>query len=123
MTRTIPLFLILGLLFAAKKQSRAKTEFTVTGIVIGESGDGLSKVKLTIFDDKNERIKKGKTKGDGSFKFKKVLPGNYIIKGKHKNEGEVELDFTIERKDIDLRLEYLSDAENLNALMVTDETS
>ena len=123
MTRTMPIILIFGLLFAAKKQSRTKTEFTVTGTVIGVSGDGLSKVKLTIFDDKNERIKKGKTKGDGSFKFRKVLSGNYIIKGEHKDEGEIELDFTIERKDVDLMLEYISDAKNLDGLIINDETS
>jgi len=109
MIRLVPLTLLVGLLFAVDKEGKEKTKFDVTGTVIGESGEGLKKVKLTIFNDLGEKVESGKTKKNGDFKFKKMKAGDYRIVGEHKEEGEVSVDFTITRKDVDLKIEFQSD--------------
>ena len=108
MTRLVPLTLLIGLLFAVDKEGKEKTKFDVTGIVIGENGEGLKKVKLTIFNDLGEKVESGKTKKSGEFKFKKMKAGDYRIVGEHKKEGEVSVDFSITRKDVDLKIEFQS---------------
>ena len=108
MIRLVPLTLLIGLLFAVDKKGKEKTQFDVTGIVIGESGEGLKKVKLTIFNDFGEKVESGKTKKSGEFKFKKMKAGDYRIVCEHKEEGEVSVDFSITRKDIDLKIEFQS---------------
>ena len=109
MTRLMPLILLIGLLFAVDKEGKEKTKFDVTGIVIGENGEGLKKVKLTIFNDLGEKVESGKTKKNGEFKFKKMKAGDYRIVGEHKKEGDVSVDFSITRKDVDLKIEFQSD--------------
>lgn len=109
MTRLVPLTLLIGLLFAVDKEGKEKTKFDVTGIVIGENGEGLKKVKLTIFNDLGEKVESGKTKKSGEFKFKKMKAGDYRIVGEHKKEGEVSVDFSITRKDVDLKIEFQSE--------------
>ena len=109
MIRLVPLTLLIGLLFAVDKEGKQKTKFDVTGTVIGESGEGLKKVKLTIFNDLGEKVESGKTKKNGEFKFKKMKAGDYRIVGVHKDEGEVSVDFTITRKDVDLKIEFQSE--------------
>ena len=109
MTRLVPLTLLIGLLFAVDKEGKEKTKFDVTGTVIGESGEGLKKVKLTIFNDLGEKVESGKTKKSGEFKFKKMKAGDYRIVGEHKKEGEVSVDFSITRKDVDLKIEFQSE--------------
>ena len=80
MTRLVPLTLLIGLLFAVDKEGKEKTKFDVTGIVIGENGERLKKVKLTIFNDLGKKVESGKTKKSGEFKFKKIyLISNEII--------------------------------------------
>ena len=108
MIRLVPLTLLIGLLFAVDKEGKEKTKFDVTGIVIGENGEGLKKVKLTIFNDLGEKVESGKTKKSGEFKFKKMKAGDYRIVGEHKKEGEVSVDFSITRKDVDLKIEFQS---------------
>ena len=51
MSRFLPYALLFGLLFAVGKEGKEKTKFDVTGIVIDQDGEGLKKVKLTIFND------------------------------------------------------------------------
>ena len=109
MIRLVPLTLLIGLLFAVDKEGKVRTKFDVTGIVIGENGEGLKKVKLTIFNDLGEKVESGKTKKSGEFKFKKMKAGDYRIVGEHKKEGEVSVDFSITRKDVDLKIEFQSE--------------
>ena len=109
MIRLVPLTLLIGLLFAVDKEGKEKTKFDVTGIVIGENGQGLKKVKLTIFNDLGEKVESGKTKKSGEFKFKKMKAGDYRIVGEHKKEGEVSVDFSITRKNVNLKIEFQSD--------------
>ena len=71
MIRLVPLTLIIGLLFAVDKKGKEKTQLDVTGIVIGESGEGLKKVKLTIFNDLGEKVESGKTKKVENLNLKK----------------------------------------------------
>ena len=95
MIRLLPIILVLGLVFAVDKEGKEKTKFNVTGIVLGENGEGLKKVKLTIFNEIGKKVESGKTKKSGEFKFKKMKAGNYSIVGEHKEEGEVSVDFSI----------------------------
>ena len=106
MIRLFPYMLLIGFLFAVGKEGKAKTKFTVTGIVIGKDGEGIKKVKLTIYDENGKKIDSGKTNVDGEFKFKKMSAGKYRIIGEHKREGEVEHGFSITRKDIDFKLKF-----------------
>ena len=102
MIRLVPIILVLGLVFAVDKEGKEKTKFDVTGIVVDENGEGLKKVKLTIFNEIGKKIESGKTKKSGEFKFKKMKAGDYRIVGEHKEEGEVSGHFSITRKDVDL---------------------
>ena len=111
MIRLFPYMLLIGFLFAVGKEGKAKTKFIVTGIVIGKDGEGLKKVKLTIYDENGKKIDSGKTNGDGEFKFKKMKAGTYKLVGNHKKEGEVERDFSITRKDIDLKIQFSPEQE------------
>ena len=121
MIRLVPLTLLMGLLFAVDKEGKEKTKFDVTGIVIGENGERLKKVKLTIFNDLGKKVETGKTKKSGEFKFKKMKAGDYRIVGEHKDEGEVSVDFSITRKDIDLKIEFQS--ELLDKSPIVDDLS
>ena len=121
MIRLVPLTLLMGLLFAVDKEGKKKTQFDVTGIVIGKNGEGLKKVKLTIFNDLGKKVESGKTKKGGEFKFKKMKAGDYRIVGEHKEEGEVSVDFSITRKDVDLKIEFQS--ELLDKSPIVDDLS
>ena len=109
MIRLLPYALLLGLLFAVDKEGKEKTKFDVTGVVIGKDGEGLKKVKLTIFNDIGKKIETGKSNKSGEFKFKKMKAGTYRIVGEHKKDGEVVVDFSINRKDVNLKLEFEPD--------------
>ena len=111
----------MGLLLAVDKEGKEKTKFDVTGIVIGENGERLKKVKLTIFNDLGKKVESGKTKKGGEFKFKKMKAGDYRIVGEHKEEGEVSVDFSITRKDVDLKIEFQS--EILDESPIVDDLS
>jgi len=121
MIRLVPLTLLMGLLLAVDKEGKEKTKFDVTGIVIGENGERLKKVKLTIFNDLGKKVESGKTKKGGEFKFKKMKAGDYRIVGEHKEEGEVSVDFSITRKDVDLKIEFQS--EILDESPIVDDLS
>ena len=121
MIRLLPYALLLGLLFAVGKEGKEKTKFDVTGIVIGKDGEGLKKVKLTIFNDIGKKIENGKSNKSGEFKFKKMKAGTYRIVGEHKKDGEVVVDFSINRKDVNLKLEFEPDQVNELAA-VPDQT-
>jgi len=117
MIRLLPYVLLLGLVFAVDKEGKAKTKFNVTGVVIGKDGEGVKKVKLTVYDEIGKKIDSGKTNKNGEFKFKKIGAGTYRILGEHKKEGEVEIDFSLTRKDIDLKIEF--ESEEITALSKT----
>ena len=106
MSRFLQYALLFGLLFAVDKEGKEKTKFDVTGIVIDQDGVGLKKVKLTIFNDIGKKIETGKSNKSGEFKFKKMKAGSYRIVGEHKREGEASIDFIINRKDVDLELQF-----------------
>ena len=121
MIRLLPYVLLIGLLFAVGKEGKEKTKFDVTGVVIGKDGEGLKKVKLTIFNDIGKKIETGKSNKNGEFKFKKMKAGTYRIVGEHKKDGEVVVDFSISRKDVNLKLEFEPDQVN-ELPIVPDQT-
>ena len=106
MIRFLSYLLFFSIVFAVGKQSKAKTKFTLTGIVVNKNGNGLKKVKLTILDDNGEKVSSGKTKKNGEFKFKKIPAGSYLLISKHKEEGLIETKFSLSKKDLDLKIQY-----------------
>mgnify|MGYP001252023887 CR=1 FL=1 len=121
MTKYLRYILLFGLLFAAKKKGKIKTDFNISGVVIGVDGEGLKKVKLTIFDEDKNEIESGKTKGDGEFKFKKIPPGSYLIEASHKSEGEIDIPFVIEKADLEgLKIDYSQKNTTLSELIVNE---
>lgn len=114
MNKLLSYILFIGFLFAVGKQEKVKTKFTVTGIVIGKNGEGLNKVKLSILNIDGKKFDSGKTNSNGEFKFKKVPLGTYLIKGTHKKEGDLEKEFSVSKKDIDLKLEYAPEINDIN---------
>ena len=109
MIRFLSYLLFFSIVFAVGKQGKAKTKFTLTGIVVNKNGDGLKKVKLTILDDSGEKVSSGKTKKNGEFKFKKIPAGSYLLISKHKEEGLIETKFSLSKKDLDLKIQYSND--------------
>ena len=71
MIRLVPLTLLMGLLFAVDKEGKEKTKFDVTGIVIGENGERLKKVKLTILMILAKRLNQVKQKRVENLNLKK----------------------------------------------------
>ena len=52
---------------------------------------------------------------DGKFTFKniKLIPGEYLLKGNHKNHGYGEAKFIVDTTDIDLTLLISNEVKNL----------
>ena len=67
------------MIFAVEVESKKKTKFTVTGIVLGKDGQGLKKVKLSLMNEDGKKVDKDKTGGDGEFKFKKISASRFDI--------------------------------------------
>ena len=104
MNRYITSLLLISFIFGVDVKEKAKEKFTLTGIAQDKKGNGIKKVKLFIFNNDGEQIEKGKTDGNGEFKFKKLRAGSYTLKGEHKKEGSGETKFTLKYKDLDLKL-------------------
>ena len=120
MIRYLSWILLLNMIVAVEVESKKKTKFTVTGIVLGEDGEGLKKVKLSLMNEDGKKVDKDKTGGDGEFKFKKISAGSYVLKGIHKKEGEAEINLTVTMKDVDLTLKIPTD-EILELPVLTDK--
>ena len=59
----------------------AKDKYSVTGVVQNSGGEGIKKVNLILLDSDENEIADGKSKKGGKFKFKKIKPGTYLLKG------------------------------------------
>ncbi len=79
----IIIFISISLLYA-------QDVYIVSGIVKTPTGKGIKKVKLTIVNTNGKKISDTKSTKGGLFKFKKIPPGSYILKGEHKKEGSGE---------------------------------
>ena len=108
------------MILAVEVESKKKTKFTVTGIVLGKDGQGLRKVKLSLMNEDGKKVDKDKTGSDGEFKFKKISAGSYMLKGIHKKEGEAEINFTVTTQDVELTLKIPPD-EILDLPVLTDK--
>ncbi len=128
MIRFFPFLLIFSLVFAVGKQEKIKTKFIITGTVHDKYNQGLNKVKVTIIDENGKKIDSGKTSKDGDFEFKKIIPGNYLVTGLHKEYGFVETELSVSTKDVDIKLEYSPENgseisnENSNPLISFEKT-
>jgi len=116
MIRLAHYLLFCSLLFAVNKQDKVKTKFIVSGIVIDANRNGLKKVDITILDENEKKIKSGRSKKNGEFKFKKIPAGSYLLVTKHKDEGLLETAFSLLSKDLDLTIQYSNDNQELELL-------
>ena len=82
----------------------AKDKYTVTGVVQNSNGQGIKKVNLILLDSDENEIADGKSKKGGKFKFKKIKPGTYILKGIHKKEGDGETKVIVVDDNISISL-------------------
>ena len=104
--------LFCSLLLAVDKQEKAKTKFIVSGTVVDANGNGLKKVDITILDENEKKVKSGKSKKNGEFKFKKIPSGSYTLVTRHKDEGLLETAFSILSKDLDLKIQYSNENQD-----------
>ncbi len=113
MIRSIHYLLFCSLVLAVDKQEKVKTKFIVSGIVIDAEGNGLKKVDISILDENEKKVKSGKSKKNGEFKFKKIPAGSYKLVTRHKDEGLLETEFSLSSKDLDLKIQYLNEDQEL----------
>jgi len=69
--------------------------YSISGIVKTPKGKGIKKVKLSIYNNNGKKISDTKSEKGGLFRFKKIIPGEYILKGEHKKEGSGEKSINI----------------------------
>ncbi|MGY8782019.1 MAG: SpaA isopeptide-forming pilin-related protein [Fidelibacterota bacterium] len=129
MNRLLSWIFILSSIFAVDMKAKKKKEFTVNVVVMNQNGFGIKKAKLVLLDKEGEKVKEGKTKKDGSFTFKKLKAGSYILLGEHKTEGDGEKKFNLIGKDLDFNLKLVSEQviednneEGLGLNKFTEET-
>ena len=105
MTRLIKYFLF-ALVFGFANPEQKPLKINIVGKVLNKNVKGLKGVKLVIENNDAKRFGKAKTKSDGNFTFKniKLVPGEYLLKGNHKNHGYGEAKFIVDTTDIDLTL-------------------
>ena len=95
--KTFLLILFIGLL-------SGKDKYSITGVVQNVDGDGIKKVNLILVGADGTEIADGKSKKGGKFKFKKIKPGTYSLKGEHKKEGTGEIKVTVENDNVSTSL-------------------
>ena len=106
----------------------AKDKYSVTGVVQNSGGEGIKKVNLILLDSDENEIADGKSKKRGKFKFKKIKPGTYLLKGMHKNEGSGETNVIVVDDNVSISLIISTDpvqiipTENESLVSVSDST-
>ena len=73
---------------------------TLSGKIINSDGDKVKKAMVTLLSD-GEVVKEDKTSRKGTFKFKKLELGDYVLQATHDEFGSAEMIITLaEDKDI-----------------------
>jgi len=73
------LFLLCSALFVTSLTAK---DYTIQGVLKDTNGDKMAKTTVLLLDSSGNEKQRTETKsrfGKGSFKFKKVLPGEYIL--------------------------------------------
>ena len=112
MNKTIRI-LTLFLLFAMLS---AKDKFSISGSVITVEGEGVKKAPILLLDSKGNKVKSSKSKKDGTFEIKKIVPGTYTMKTKDKKLGSGAIALTIVDADLEVTITIPSELQPLNSL-------
>ena len=89
---------------------------TLSGKIINSDGDKVKKAMVTLLSD-GEVVKEDKTSRKGTFKFKKLELGDYVLQASHDEFGSAEMVITLaEDKDIgDFTLSITAQSESTTA--------
>ena len=79
--------------------SQAK-DYDISGQVFDSNGDKAGKVTVLLLDNSELEVQSIKAKGNGKFKFKKVLSGDYFIRVDGGGLGKANVPITVEEDDI-----------------------
>ena len=97
---------------------------TLSGKIINSDGDKVKKAMVTLLSD-GEIVKEDKTSRKGTFKFKKLELGDYVLQASHDEFGSAEMIITLaEDKDIgDFTLSITAQSESTIASDVQPEAT
>ena len=107
--RILPLFLLFAIL-------SAKDKFSISGSVITLEGEGVKKAPILLLDSKGNKVKSSKSKKDGTFELKKIVPGTYTMETKDKKLGSGAIAVTIVDTDLEVNITIPSELQPLNSL-------
>ena len=79
--------------------SQAK-DYDISGQVFDSNGDKAGKVTVLLLDNSELEVQSIKAKGNGKFKFKKVLSGDYFIRVDGGELGKANVPITVVEDDI-----------------------
>ena len=84
-------------------------DYDVSGQVFDSNGDKAGKVTVLLLDNSELEVQSTKAKGNGKFKFKKVLSGEYFIRVDGGELGKANVPVTVSEDDIkDLQVSFFS---------------
>ena len=75
-------------------------DYGVSGQVFDSNGDKAGKVTVLLLDNSELEVQSTKAKGNGKFKFKKVLSGKYFIRVDGGELGKANVPVTVSEDDI-----------------------
>ena len=75
-------------------------DYDVSGQVFDSNGDKAGKVTVLLLDNSELEVQSTTAKGNGKFKFKKVLSGEYIVRVDGGELGKANIPVTIAEDDI-----------------------
>ena len=75
-------------------------DYDVSGQVFDSNGDKAGKVTVLLLDNSELEVQSTKAKGNGKFKFKKVLSGEYFIRVDEGELGKANVPVTVSEDDI-----------------------
>ena len=75
-------------------------DYDVSGQVFDSNGDKAGKVTVLLLDNSELEVQSTTAKGNGKFKFKKVLSGEYIIRVDGGELGKANIPVTVAEDDI-----------------------
>ena len=82
----------------------AKDKFKVEGSVVDQNNNGVKGTKLYLIDTNKDTIKTENSGRKGKFKFKKILEGDYVLKGISDDIGSGGIKFSLKKDINDLNL-------------------
>tara|TARA_Y100000590_G_scaffold128088_2_gene146462 strand:+ start:10199 stop:11584 length:1386 start_codon:yes stop_codon:yes gene_type:complete len=88
-----------------------KDKFNISGKVVTQDGEGIKKAPVLLLDSQNKKVKVIKSKKDGTFTLKKIVPGSYTIKSKDEKLGSGIIAITVVDTDLEVAITLPSELE------------